>query len=213
MRISIPPSGRTSTWYAHLLFDEHEKKRFFGNRAEVDRVCVKGNAYDGLRIKLDAHGSHRVIFGSGSPYIALKCDDFYFLSQGKGQGGTQTSFERDGSILVTIPESYIGMTGRKILADRRAETIKNLETPPQHRRVDPERQQFPTHPIYQKLGVIYQQPVDPLAKLTQLRDAATRSITEMFAEARRIDPNGGMLDVRVLPDGTIKIKAITEMEI
>ncbi len=201
MRISIPPSGRTGTWYAHLLFDDHESRRFFGPRFGIGRVSVRGNAYDGLRIKLDSAGSHKVTFGLGSPYIALKCDDFYFLPQGKPQGGVQSSFERDGSILVTVPESYIGMTGRRILADRRAETLRNLdERAPQQtsRHIDP-----PQH----------RPSADPLANLSALRDVAVRSIADLFAEARRIDPNGGMIDIRILPDGTIKIKAITEMEI
>lgn len=207
MRISIPPSGRTGTWYAHLLFDEHESRRFFGPRAEVDRVSVRGNAYDGLRIKLDSVGSHRVTFGSGSPYIALKCDNFYFLPQGKPQGGVQSSFERDGSILVTVPESYIGIPGRKILAERRANTLKNLE----ELSLAAPRLPGPFYP--QVDDTSFHSRVDPLANLSALRDAASRSIAEMFAEARRIDPNGGMIDIRVLPDGTIKIKAITEMEI
>lgn len=218
MRISIPPSGRTGTWYAHLLFDDHESRRFFGPRFGIGRVSVRGNAYDGLRIKLDSAGSHKVTFGSGSPYIALKCDDFYFLPQGKPQGGVQSSFERDGSILVTVPESYIGMTGRKILADRRAETLRNLDernlderAPQTSRHIDPSR---PTNPYTHPPQPYYHRPsADPLANLSALRDVAARSIADMFAEARRIDPNGGMIDIRVLPDGTIKIKAITEMEI
>lgn len=205
MRISVPPSGKNSTWYAHLLFDQVEAKSFFGPNPKPDlRVRVIGNAVDGIRIKIDSVGSHRVNFSTGSPYIQLKCDDFWFIPQGKAQHGVPTEISNGTLTISHVPESLVSIYGRKLLADRRRDLAmamqKSLVDEPKYR---------------QNLDVPAAARSVSAARtdLAFFRAAAQKAIEELYEAAEVERAAGRDVTINISATGKVSVRIVTEVEI